>query len=236
MRAAALAMSLAAGAAPPAVAQDEPIPAPHPVITEVLYFVPDEATGADPNKDGSRAPTGDEFVELYNPHAEAIDVSGYTVSDFHPETRYRIALTIPSPTVLEPGQSLVIFNGNKQRRSMPRPYGDTRTPAAGPNSAFDGAIVYSIKNLAPSRAWANEHDMVVLESPEGDAIDVVIWGRPAHAPPKGALRITRVENLSPHSFQRRGPWGEMVPHPDLDDRLFSPGETFDPEPAGGESR
>src|SRR5687768_184922 len=51
-------------ATPPPAA---PVPFPHPLITEVLYAVPN-TPGSDANQDGTRHVAGDEFVELINPH------------------------------------------------------------------------------------------------------------------------------------------------------------------------
>lgn len=55
-----------------------PAPTLHPVITEVLYAVPRDG---DADQDGKRSATGDEFIELINPHDKAINLKGYTLSD-----------------------------------------------------------------------------------------------------------------------------------------------------------
>ncbi len=64
-----------------------PVPLPNPLITEVLYAVPTGDEG-DADKDGDRSATGDEFVELYNPHDKPIQLKGYTVCDGTPEEAY----------------------------------------------------------------------------------------------------------------------------------------------------
>ncbi len=220
--AATLAAALAAASAAHAET-DPPIPAPHPVITEVLFHVPLPELGGDANKDGVHRSVGDEFVELYNPHDQPIDVSGYSVSDDHQSERYRLRFVFPEPTVLNPGQTLVVFNGNRQTRDMPEPYGDRRTLAAGPNDAFHGALVYSIKNIAHNRALANHDDMVVLRDRDHNVIDVVVWGKPDY-PPQGAPRLAALPNGEGYSWQRTDPWGELVPHIEIDGRRFSPGE------------
>jgi hypothetical protein len=56
---------------------------PHPLITEILYSVPGGRLG-DANKDGTRSATGDEFVELVNPHDKPIELEGYRLSDGAP--------------------------------------------------------------------------------------------------------------------------------------------------------
>ncbi len=50
----------------------------HPVITEVLYAVPRDG---DADQSGVRSPTGDEFIELVNPHDVPINLKGYTIRD-----------------------------------------------------------------------------------------------------------------------------------------------------------
>lgn len=57
---------------------------PHPLISEVLYAVPSGKNG-DANKDGVRSATGDEFIELVNPHDKPIELEGYRLSDGKPE-------------------------------------------------------------------------------------------------------------------------------------------------------
>ena len=238
MTRAAVSAILTLTAACSAGAVDNPIPYPHPVITEMLFSVPHRDLGGDANLDGYRSSVGDEFVELMNPHDKPIDVGGYSVSDDHPKDRYRLSFTIPEGTRLEPGQTLVIFNGYKMTEDMPGPAGDRRTLAPGPNEHFHGAIVYNIKNISGSRAWANNDDLIVLRDADGQAIDAVIWGRPEHAPPEDTFRVQRVEDEVPYSYQRLGPWGLMLPHLDIDDRRFSPGDVpteiapKDPAPSG----
>lgn len=59
------------------------VPFPHPLITEVLYSVPGGKSG-DANKDGMRSATGDEFIELINPHDKPIELEGYRLTDGQP--------------------------------------------------------------------------------------------------------------------------------------------------------
>lgn len=77
-----LPLLLAALAQPtPAPAADKPlVPFPHPLITEVLYAVPGGKDG-DADQDAKRSATGDEFIELINPHDKPINLKGYVLSD-----------------------------------------------------------------------------------------------------------------------------------------------------------
>lgn len=56
---------------------------PHPLICEILYSVPKGEDG-DADQNGSRSATGDEFIEIYNPHSTPIDLKGYVLSDAAP--------------------------------------------------------------------------------------------------------------------------------------------------------
>ncbi len=60
-----------------------PVEFPHPLITEVLYAVPKGDAG-DANQDGRRSATGDEFVEVVNPHDKPINLKGYVICDALP--------------------------------------------------------------------------------------------------------------------------------------------------------
>jgi len=213
--------------AAPAAAQDagattNTIPAPHPVLTEVLFAVP-EGNAGDANKDGSRHSRGDQFFELTNPHDQTIDVSGYRLSTEREDDRYSLAFTIPDGTTLEPDQSLVIFNGQLQVKTMPRPFGDARTTCTKPNLAFGGAIVYSIKNTINARALSAIGDIAVLRDPGGEPIDVLVWGVARQPYPRDALRVELVSAKITGSVQRPSPWAPFEPHTDIDGRLYSPG-------------
>jgi hypothetical protein len=53
---------------------------PNPIITEVLFDVPTGEAG-DANADGRRHATGDEFIELANPHDKPISLAGFMLTD-----------------------------------------------------------------------------------------------------------------------------------------------------------
>lgn len=63
----------------PKAEQKPLVPFPHPLITEILYAVPTK--GGDADQDGQRSATGDEFIELINPHDRPINLKGYVLSD-----------------------------------------------------------------------------------------------------------------------------------------------------------
>jgi hypothetical protein len=97
------------------------MPFPHPLITEVLYAVPN-ATGGDANLDGVRHASGDEFVELFNPHDKPIQLFGYSLSDRNPEGKGQFKFTFPA-FELPPGAVAVVFNGFEAAWSEVGPVG-----------------------------------------------------------------------------------------------------------------
>ena len=87
------------------------------IINEVLYDPADGIAG-DANLDGTRSPLEDEFIEFYNSTANAIDLSGYTISD-----AAQIRHTFPSGTIVPSNGVIVVFGGGN------------------PTGSFGGAIV-----------------------------------------------------------------------------------------------
>lgn len=201
-----------------------PVPFPNPVIMEAMFAVPaDEAF--DPNKDGVRDATADEFVEIMNPHAKPIDLAGFVIADKtgleKPGDKRGVRFVFPAVS-LAPGAVAVVFNGAATGKAIPGEVG-TSAKAAGPNPQFSGALVFSMENSAPSRAFANSADLIALLDPKGAVIDVVTWGRNAPQPPKGALRIATVRAVSTGSVQRTAPDGDLRPHAEIDGNPCSPG-------------
>lgn len=80
-------------------------PAPSVVINEI-HADPASDLSGDANGDGTRDSGDDEFVELVNTGAGALDISGWTLSD-GVSTRH----TFPAGTVLAAGQAIVVFGG-----------------------------------------------------------------------------------------------------------------------------
>lgn len=153
--------------APPAVA----LPAPHPMITEVLYAVPPGPAG-DANKDGRREVNGDEFIELVNPHDKPIQLFGYTLTDSQDPDKGQLKFTFPA-FELPPGGVVVVFNG--LGGTFAPPVGDSRTPPPGPSDAFGGAWVFTMKNTNSRHALSNSGDHVLLCAPDGTPVQRVWW-------------------------------------------------------------
>ncbi|NGP76153.1 T9SS type A sorting domain-containing protein [Balneolaceae bacterium YR4-1] len=102
------------------VIQDDDTPS---IIINEIFANPMEGIG-DANGDGVVSSTEDQFVELVNTEGEAVDISGWTLSD-DLSTRF----TFPSGTVLQPGRASVVFGGGE------------------PAGNFGGATVFTADNL-----------------------------------------------------------------------------------------
>jgi hypothetical protein len=211
----------------------------HPVITEVLYAVPRDA---DPNQDGSRSPTGDEFIELVNPHDKPISLKGYTLSDGRsplaspkpaaappkdgkPPARdpdeSRVRFTFPDLT-LQPGEVVVVFNGFESR--IPGPVGDAKSPAA-KNEKFHKAYVLSMRVTSQYIALANSGDCILLCDPDGKGVECVSWGEHDKKPDQSAPTTKAPEARG--SVQRSGIRAGFIAHyelpGDLGGTAYSPG-------------
>ena len=232
---------MAATAGSAAFAADAPpVPFPHPVITEVFYAVP---PGADADRDGEADSTGDEFVEIMNPHDRAIDLGGYAIVDRQgldelpkagvngrrKDTKgggRKVGVTFVFPGLrLEPGEIAVVFNGYKAH--TPGPVG-VSAQAAGKSDEFHGAYVFSMKNTAKTRSFANAGDFAALVSPRDEVVDCVTWGETKEGEetpaPEGALRSARAPRIKACSVQRQEANGPLLAHTEIDGRACSPGE------------
>lgn len=171
-----------------------------PLITEVLFSVP-KGTEGDANGDGLRSATGDEFVEIYNPHDKPIQMKGYRLSDGTPATakknsgkpekqekkddagkskdgqqseeREHVPFEFVFPEFeLGPGQVAVVFNGFES--NLTGEIG-TASKAAKANDKFHNAFVFNAAMTTQFAAFSNTHDLVQLLSPEGEAVETVTW-------------------------------------------------------------
>ena len=167
----------------------ELVPAPHPLISEVLFAVPSGSDG-DFNKDGVRSAIGDEFIELVNPHKVAIQLKGYRIAEGQVQTRKgeqreepaqnegndpkdesRLDITLPE-LLLQPGEVVVIFNGFDA--NIPQPVG-THKASAEKNELFANAYVFSFEADSKYVALSNTNDMVQLIAPDGTGVQAVSW-------------------------------------------------------------
>jgi len=211
-----------------------PVVFPHPLITEVLYAVPSGDKG-DANADGVRSATGDEFIELVNPHDKAIELGGYVLTDAEPMPRpdepapnkdsdNRLRFVFPKLT-LPPGGVVVVFNGFESR--MKAPVGDTTAAPKTGHPSMHGAYVFSMKVETKYAALSNSGDCAMLISPAGVPLQCIKWAEMPEKMPKETALATEVAPESRGSVQRETKDGAFVAHRTLvgphAGELFSPG-------------
>lgn len=208
-----------------------PVAFPHPLITEVLFAVPTGDAG-DANRDGQRQVAGDEFVELINPHGQAINLRGYTLMNRPSGSggTASVRFTFPAMT-LEPGQVVVVFNGHDS--NIPGPVGTSRAAPTARNPNFGEAWVFSMQAPSTRSAFTNSGDWVALHAPgpglrPGDPVQVVRWGRPDGTPPPAPL-IEDAPSNPKGSVTRRTLAGGWVSSDAIDAQAFSPGLWSDAE-------
>lgn len=159
-------------AAAAAAVRETGVPYPHPVITEVLFAVPGGNAG-DANGDGKRHVSGDEFVELYNPHDRPIQLRGYKLTDSNPADKGQVRFVFPA-LELPAGGLVVVFNGFQS--SWFGPVGDEKAAGVSGNERFGGAWVFTMKATSQYVAFSNSGDQVLLTAPDGTAVHRVSWG------------------------------------------------------------
>jgi len=227
----------APGAVSPATTQAgtvSPVVFPHPLITEVLYAVPGGDKG-DADGDGVRSATGDEFIELVNPHDKPIELQGYVITDAEPvpkpgepapnkDSDNRLRFVFPKLT-LQPGEVVVVFNGFESKAKGP--IGDSRAAAKAVNPAFHGAWVFSMKAESKYAALGNSGDCVQVLSSDGTAIQCVKWAEIEEKMPKETAAVVDIAPESKGSVQRSSATEPFVAHRTLAGphagELFSPG-------------
>lgn len=188
------------------------IPYPQPIISEVLFAVPNDDSG-DANGDGVRDAVGDEFIELFNPHDQAIDLKGVVLTSRradprNPGDKKGVSFVFPR-VLLEPGRCVVVFNGLDA--NIAGPVGTSaRAPEAG-NPGFGGALVFSMGNRSQGRALANTGDFVLLSVGDGAVpVECVLWGEAKEKPPRGTTRVFEAEKSPDGSVVRVGDGPDAV--------------------------
>lgn len=124
------------------------------IINEYLADPPD-GTAGDANGDGTRSTTQDEFVELINRTGEAIDISGYRLSDAD-AVRHIFA---PS-TIIPPFEAVVVFGGGRAQGKF--------------GNAAENRLVFSASSGGLS--LNNNGDLLKLADPAGHLVQEIRFG------------------------------------------------------------
>ena len=191
---------------------------PHPLITEILYVVP-TGSGGDANKDGMRSATGDEFIEIVNPHDRPIELKGYVLED-RGLGRGQWRFEFPA-LQLAPGEVAVVFNGYEC--AWKGPVGDSDLAPAGRNDAFNNAWVFTSRAASTHTAWSNTGDHVLLRGPGGAALHLISWGEAGREAPPAATIVEQLKNVTGASAYRKSVAAPLEAHPAVEGVRFSPG-------------
>lgn len=142
-----------------------------------------------------------------------------------------VRFTFPDLT-LKPGEVVVVFNGMDS--TVPGAVG-TAEAAAGENSAFAGARVFSMKSMSQYAALGNDGDWVLLLAPDGTPVQAIWWGTPKVEARPGSATIWTEAPVGEGSVQLDRASGKFLLHRTLIKNprgpLFSPGE-FGETPEG----
>ncbi|MFZ5947185.1 MAG: lamin tail domain-containing protein [Stygiobacter sp.] len=144
------------------------------VINEVLFDVPSGTIG-DANKDFSRSPRADEFIEIVNTGTGSVDISGWQILE-----RNRIAVfTFPANIILGPKEPAVVFGGVDPVGFSGFP-AELKLFAAKFGEKDSGFAITGKSNLS------NSNDNVILVNPaKNDTIAEVFWGTAVAQSSKG---------------------------------------------------
>ncbi len=149
----------------PLVFYDYVPPADHPLLSEIYINPPNEPDTPE---------TRHEWVEIYHPGNETVDLSGWTVGDALTEGDYRDGrYTFPEGTTLLPKQVLVIAACATDFAA-----------AYGRNPDYEWlACNPTVPDLTPAGAWdgfelslGNPGDEILLHDATGALIDSAAWG------------------------------------------------------------
>ncbi len=160
-------------------------PPDHIVISEVLY---------DPS---GNPDTGKEWIELHNPTARAVDISGWSLGDAAADGEFGAGRYLfPLNTILPSGGVIIIAQ-------------QAADVTFRPNFEFlsdPNRDDLTVPNMLPAAAWdlfglalSNTGDHVILSDAAGQVVDVVVWGGssyPGTLPHPGVI-------MSDHSLERR---------------------------------
>ncbi|MCE7974038.1 MAG: lamin tail domain-containing protein [Leptolyngbya sp. PLA1] len=135
-----------------------------------------------------------------------------------------VRFTFPDLT-LKPGEVVVVFNGMDS--TVPGAVG-TSEGAAGENSAFGAARVFSMKTMSQYAALGNDGDWVLLLAPDGTPVQGLWWGSPKVEARPGSATIWMEAPVGEGSVQLERGSGKFKLHRTLMGNpkgpLFSPGE------------
>jgi hypothetical protein len=131
---------------------------PSAIVINELLADPD----SDVNGDGVQDAEDDEFVEIYNSGAVAIDISGWTIRD-----GFGIRHTFPASTIVQPDEGIVVFGGGSPT-GIPSLVQVASTNTLGINNGGDDISLYdNSSTLIDSYSFnSSTNDVSFARSPD----------------------------------------------------------------------
>jgi hypothetical protein len=119
------------------------------VINEVLYDPSNVGLAGDANGDGIYNQNQDECLEFVNSGGTALDISGFTISDYViVDSSSTVRFTFPAGTILNGGKAFVVFGGGT------------------PTGNFGGAQVF-VSDNASGLSLGNTGERIVIKDAAG---------------------------------------------------------------------
>ena len=178
-----------------------------PLVGKIAFneVLADGNTDGDPNEDGTKDPTEDEFVELVNVSNATVDLSGWMLVESDWE-EWLPRYTFPEGTTLEPMGAVVLFGGGDAPESTDAIYYDA-------SNAEDPGIPYGLD-------LDDSGDLVRLLDTELLMVAAFAYGDAGGNPGVSDESMTRDPDLT----------GTFIPHSfadGADGAIFSPGFRVD---------
>ena len=171
------------------------------VIQEVLADPPAGMDG-DANRDGTRHPGQDEFVELLNIGFRTVELSGWQLSDAGtaPASRF----TFPDNTELGPGERVVLFGGGSPTDFSGSVFADDGSIGGGLRNGGDSVFLIdpTASDTIASAAYGSEggKNQSLVRQPEGRGPFVLHSAFPGNGAlfsPGGARSVTEPVEVAP---------------------------------------
>ncbi|MCK6508868.1 lamin tail domain-containing protein [Myxococcota bacterium] len=155
------------------------------MINEILADPP--TTGGDANKDGTVNSTHDEFVEIVNISANAVNLSGYKIL-----VGTAVVFTFGSVS-LAAGKAVVVFGGGMTN--------DTEVGTGTPHSKFSGSLVYKA-TASSGLGLTNSGKIVTLQDATGATLDTLEYKSSGACKGDADESVNRAPDLTPYSCER----------------------------------
>lgn len=90
-----------------------------PVLFINEFMASNDAATIDPDEDGNDGDPYEDWIEIFNPGTEAVDIGGmYITDDLDKPTKYQIPATNPESTTIQPGGYLILWADKEMHQGV----------------------------------------------------------------------------------------------------------------------